>query len=285
MTKRQIKLINIQGVVAAGTAVITLPPGPLYHKVVLKVSAAAKTGVQILNELRIKINGKTQRVHTYTELDDLNKFNGAIYAVQNSGGAGNSYFLTIHFSEPWRTMQMQREILAWATGDVSSFQIEADILAAAGAVTFEAWAEVENSFAADGKPSGMRLINKWYRTQLGVTGIKQPFLGIPISEHLQQISFFDANISEVEILLDGVQIRNLPKALNDAILVGAGMVPVAGRFDIVFDHDDVLSNALPLEIEQGGVLVKAKELAFNLTLSDGTARNIPVIYQKLGKAD
>lgn len=286
MTKRQNKLINVAGVTAGQTAVITLAPGPRYHKVILALSAAAKTGVQIANEIRVKVNGKTQRVHTYTELDDLNKFNGAIYAVQNSGGAGNAYYITIHFAEPWRLMQAQREGLAWSTGDVSSLQIEVDILAAAGTVTLTAYADADNSYLADGRtPAGLGLISKWYRGQVPVTSTTAVWLGIPLSENLQQVSFMDANITNVKILLDGVEVRNLPKAVNDALLVAAGMVPVSGRFDVVFDHDDILSNALPLEISTVTDTVKAKELSFELTLSDGTARNIACIYQKLGLAD
>lgn len=283
-TKRQIQLASWNGIKQNQTGTIDLPIGPRYHSVTLRVKAAGKTLTQILSEIRVKINGKIQRVHTATELDALNTFLGTPYASQNSGGAGNYYYLTLYFAEPWRIVQQIREGLAWSTGGVATFQIETDFNATAesgGALDCTAWAEVDNSFDAKGNAAPLGLISKWYRTQVPINGTSQQFTGFPKRDAIQQVSFFDANITQVQIKVDNLVIRDIPKGVNDATLVARGMTPIAGRFDIVFDHDDVLGSALPLELNGN----KVQDLQFNLTLSDGTARNIPTIYQYLGYAD
>jgi hypothetical protein len=285
MTKRQIQLASWNGIKQNQTSTIDLPIGPRYHSVTLRVKAAGKTFTQILSEIRVKVNGKVQRVHTASELDAENTLMGALYAVQNSGGAGNYYYLTIFFAEPWRIVQQIREGLAWSTGGLGTFQIEVDFNATAesvGALDCTAWGEVDNSLDSKGAPNGLGLISKWYRTQIPVTGTAQPFSGFPkLNGAYQQISFFDANISQVQIKVDNVVIRDIPKGVNDATLVARGMTPVAGRFDLVFDHDDILGSALPMQL--GGQTVQ--DFQCNLTLSDGTARNIATIYQLLGNPD
>lgn len=283
-TKRQIQLPSWNGIKQNQTSTIDLPIGPRYHSITLKLQAAGKTLTQMVNEIRVKVNGKVQRVHTASELDALNTLMGALYAVQNAGGAGNAYYLTLYFAEPWRIVQQIREGLAWSTGGLGTFQIEVDFNATAesvGALSCTAWAEVDNSLDAKGAPVGLGQISKWYRTQVPVVGTAQPFGGFLKRDWYQQISFFDANITQVQIKVDNIVIRDIPKAVNDAILVARGMTPVAGRYDLVFDHDDILGSALPMEL--GGQ--KVQDFQCNLTLSDGTARNIPVIYQLLGNAD
>jgi hypothetical protein len=286
-TKRLVQLASWNGIKQNQTGTIDLPIGPRYHSVILKVQAAGKTLTQILSEIRVKVNGKVQRVHTATELDALNTLQGtsAIYASQNSGGAGNAYYLTLFFAEPWRVVQQIREGLAWSTGGLGTFQIETDFNATAesgGALSCTAWAEVDSSLdAKTGAPDPLGIISKWYRTQIPVVGTSQPFTGFPKRDAYQQISFFDANISQVQIKIDNIVIRDIPKAVNDAVLVKAGMVPIAGRFDLIFDHDDILGSALPMQIGSNVV----QDFQCNLTLSDGTARNIPVIYQLIGNAD
>jgi hypothetical protein len=282
-TKRQVQLLSIQGVVQGQTATVTVPSGPRYHSITLQAKAATKTGAQIISEVRVKINGKTQRVHTYTELNALNLLNGAIYAeYQPTAGAGNDYFITLFFAEPWRVRQDMREGLAWGTGDVGTFQLEVDINATAGAtITLLAWAEVDNSTGPDGKAAGLGLVSKWYRTLIPVAGTSVNFWSLPRKQAYQQISFFDSFITRVQVVLDSIIIRDVTKAQNDARLVASGMTPVAGRFDLVFDHDDILANALPMEIGAN----RAQDFQLNLTLSDGTARNIATIYQILGQPD
>jgi hypothetical protein len=282
-TKRLIQLPALAGVVQGGTATLDIPVGPRYHTIILEANAAAKTLTQILSEIRVKVNGKVQRVHTAAELDALNTFLGSIYASQNSGGAGNTYRLPIFFAEPWRIVQNIREGLAWSTGDVGSFQIEVDINATAGAApVVTAWAEADNSIVdATGKPQGLGIISKCFRTQIPINGTLQNILSLPRRDAYQQISLFDANITRVQIKVDNIVIRDVTKTVNDASLVARGMVPVAGRFDLVFDHDDILGSALPMVLGSQ----KVQDFQVNLTLSDGTARNIPCIYFLLGNAD
>lgn len=286
--KRVTKLPTISGIVQGGTATLDVPIGPRYHLIWIRAKAAAKTLVQIVSEMRIKLNGKVQRVHTATELDALNTMQGvgSIYASQNSGGAGNDYFIAIFLAEPWRKQAAVAEGMAWGTGDLGTFQIEIDLNASAGAtITLEAYAEVDNSIVKDAQGKDAQapigLISKWFRTQIPITGTTQNIQTFPRRDNYQQISFFDANISNVQIKVDNFVIRDVTKAQNDATLVARGIVPVAGRFDMVFDHDDILDSALPMIVNARQV----QDFQVNLTLSDGTARNIATIYQVIGRPE
>src|SRR2546426_2020978 len=121
------KLLPTANAVAAGSkATIDLPIGLRYHTITLELSdngvASATTNDldAILNNLitniYVKINGKSQRTHTGKQLNQINGSNGVRWLAQSSGNFGTSGFrlyLTLFFAQPWRKDIREVQLPAW----------------------------------------------------------------------------------------------------------------------------------------------------------------------------
>ena len=288
--KRQIPLPTLSGVAAGFTATADIPIGPRYHQIWLRIADGARHAFDsIVGEIRIKVNGKTQRVHTAAELNALNKLMGPQYSETHVAGTpdGVAYtLLPIFFGEPWRKRIEVGAGLAWATGAWSTFQLELDILAGASSPSVSGWAEVDSSVVtgagntAQGTPSDRELV-KVFKTNLAVNGTSQDVVTLPRRDRYTQISLIDPNISGVRVQVEGITVRELSKEQIDAMLIARDMVPVAGRTDLVFDDDDSLDSSLPMVIGNSVV----NDFQLRLLLSSGTARNIGCIYQLLGRPE
>jgi len=77
---------------------------------------------------------------------------------------------------------------------------------------------------------------------------------------------------------DSIIQRDLTKVRNDDILISREMTPTSDRYDIVFDYDDLITSGLPMVMNGRPVA----DFQVRLTLSDGTARNITALIQRLG---
>ena len=287
--KRFVQAKRVTGVQVGKTATLDLPIGPRYHTIRLTASdTAGETVTSIIDEMRLKINGKVERTMTADDLNQLNLLMGSIYGLHAAGTAaignnGYAEILPIFFAEPWRKDLTAQDGLAWNTGNLSTFQLEIDVKAAAAGASLSALAEVDTSIITSGtsagQPNPIGKITLWEKLQIPVNGSPsecgQNFKDL--SGYLQQISFFDSNITKVEIKVNDFLIREATKQENDSILVERGMSPVSGRFDVVFDHDDVLDSALPLT-NSGGVTIS--DVSVRLTLSDSTPRNIETIIHR-----
>jgi hypothetical protein len=297
MVKRITPLPAANAVAAGQTATLDIPVGPRYHVIWLVIAnAATEAFTSILGDIRLKVNGKVQRTMSAAQLDALNKLNGSIYgaiAVDGGGGAITETRLPIYLAEPWRKQVQAVDGLAWATGDLATFQVELDLLANVSAPTIRAYAEVDNSVVT-GKDNTSRqaplgVISKWFRTNIPITGTTQEIQTFPKRDNYQALSFFDPNgggtaclISDIEVDVENFMIRKVSKLDNDATLTVREMTPAATRFDLVFDHDDILNSALPMV---NANKERVQDFQVKLTLSDGTPRNIPCIYQVLGYAE
>jgi len=287
--KRITPLPAFSGVAAGVTATADIPVGPRYHVIWLDIASADRKGAtDIVDEIRLKVNGKVERVCKLDELLALNALMGDEYketALPGSPDGTERTFVPIYLAEPWRKQVAAQDGLAWSTGNLSTFQLELDVKAGVSSPSLAGWVEVDNSVvkAKDGNDvqAPMGMIVKWYRTMIPVNGTTQDITTFPRRDYYQQISFFDAKISRVEVKVENFIVRDLTKARNDAVLTSREMVPAASRFDVVFDHDDVLNSALPMAV--GGRPVS--DFQVKLTLSDGTARNIPCVYQTIGLPD
>jgi hypothetical protein len=279
MVKRWIKCPSLIGLAASSTAVCNLPIGPRYHT--LEVSGTGTSATTHINEMRLKVNGKVQRVMTYTELQALNILNGSQYGVQGT----TTFILPIFLAEPWRKSNRDQDALAWGTGNLDSFQLEIDITSSAP-TTLQVIAQIDNSIVQqDGKnvQQPMGLIVKWDRVQLPLTGTTPDYgtASFPIRDNYQSIHITDAGgtFTSYALKVDNFVIREVTKSENDAILTHYGMTPVSGRLDIVFDHDDFLNSALPTQGPDGR---RIQDLKLSLVSNTATARNLPTIYQRIG---
>jgi hypothetical protein len=313
---------GIPGAGVGGTATLDLPRGPRYHTITLKVKDSNNANASvIISELRLNVNGKVQRICSITDLDAINgqfadpaynALSGTTrYVAATSGGAvttaasilaearsittpatasyilfkdsTNTTYITIFFNEKGRGSGVG-QAFAWPTGNVASFQLEADITTSAGTVTMSAYAEVDSAKVtvqglAQQQNMPMGNIVKWYKTQMEVTGTTKNWTTFPYRRgSLLSVHFFDQYITNIQVKADSYEWRNISQQENLMLLAQNRMTGSASRFDLHLDYDDV--------VEGGGLLLdNIQDLQFNLTLSDGTARNVPVIVQVLGQPD
>lgn len=274
-------LPDAKSVTAGSTAVFDIPLGWRYKQINLVAYSAAKTTATIYGEIRLVVNDKVQRAFTITELDTINKLNGAQYGISNdtSGSASN---VPIFFSHPWAKEMASQEAFAWNTRGWQSFRIEVDLLAGAGAVVLKADCVRDVADKADD------FIQKWYRQ-----GIPAPASGAGVSVEfdygdlpttrgpIQQINLFDANITLGRLELQSEVKRRWENSIRlNALLTMRDMFPAAGASHIVLDHND----------DAGGSLFVGGARDLNLHLGRGAAgalaaANVNTIVQIIGQPD
>lgn len=284
--QRWIKLPSLAGLAANQTAVCQIPVGPRYHILQLSgTSASASTATTHLAEMRLKLNGKVQRVFTYAELQSMNILYGTAYGIQ--GNSTNAHFeLPIFLCEPWRKSNVTQDLLAWATGNVSSFQLEIDIKTAPTSLAITA--AVDNSIIVDGGQNVQQPIGaivKWNRVTVPCPGttVDINFGAINNRDAFQQIRIPDASsyITSYKVIVDNFVIREMTKNENDAMLVAYGMTPISTALDIVFDANDIINSYLPM-IGSTGQRVQD----FRIQLTSSTAlSSAAILYQTLGSPD
>lgn len=286
--KRQIIAPTPSTITAGGTALFNLPVGPRYHVIALSGDNKASTlAAAEFGEMRLKVNGKTQRTFTYAELQALNILNGSAYGIQDNSSGGVFEF-PIFLAEPWRKSNDTQELLAWATGNVDSFQLEVDLTSGQQLEALRAIIMVDNSIVrVDGQDvqQPMGEIVKWYRTTIPApaTTVDINFGAINNRDKYQLISFADANnyITGYKVIVDNFIVREMTKVENNALLTWYGMTPVTTRLDIVFDADDKINSFLPM-VGRGGQRVQ--DFRIQLTCSSALT-STSTVYQVLGPAD
>lgn len=292
MLKRKIKLPTIDGVVVGEVATQDLPLGPRYHEILFEVSdAAGDTFDDIIDEIRVMQNGVAQRTMLASELNGLNSLNGERFEVVDAGTAasgnpGYKSHLRIFFAEQFRKQPEVTDLLAWRSGGLDSFQIEFEVKEAAATPVIRSVAIIDDMIVRAGTngpigpaPADGQTIVKWIRQQVGVESTLVELNKLRRSADYLSLHFFDDAIENIEVLRNGVQVvaKDITKQRNDTFLIGHEMFPVAGRFDVVFDSDDLVDSALRI--------ARDDDFQIKLELSDGTPRNIPLIYQLIGQRD
>lgn len=291
MIKRRIQLRNVQNVALSKTALIELPVGPRYHQVWLThgfggVGADTVAGAYAnMLEIRIKVNGRVQRTMSGADLRALNILNGSSYdsasaerpttvvAPAVAGGVN----IPIFFAEPWRKSGADQDRLAWQSARWESFQIEVD-LSTATTPTLVAHAVVDDFVS---KPDVVPpLICKWIRQSVGASGTMFDISSLDRRDLLQQISIKEPtianskNIKSVVLRMDGMVLHEMTATANAALLINNGMTPVAARYDVVLDHDDLLSSAVLLD--------GSRDLTLTIEAGDAMSGTATVYLQRLG---
>lgn len=256
MVKSKLQLRNVQNVAASKTALIDLPIGPRYQYIVIEHGYAAGTNTIAgaatnVSEIRIKVNGRVQRVYSGTQLRDLNLLNGTAYDCLGVPNTAPGVSFPLFFSEPWRKDARDQDALAWTTSKWSSFQIEID-LGAAGTPTLVASAVVD-ALQADGQEGIVKVI----RQQIPAAGTSFDVSTLDRRDWLQQISFYPDSggtrtTEKVTMRVNSNIVHELTFSANKALLTNYGMTPAAsGRTaaitDLVMDHDDLLGSSLLLD--------------------------------------
>ena len=285
---------NFNGVAAGQTATVQLPVGNItYHKLILAYNTSvAGNGSQAnteahITQVRLKLNGKIQRVFSAKQLDTINAFYGRSFQTRATLG-----YLEIFFSEPWRRTPQGEDALAWGTADLATFQVEVDLAAAATAPVLTPHADVEYVT----RPNG--LIAKWrsYTQPVSAIGIvTNNTLPKNGSEAYQAVHAFPAtatDITDVTVRTDQV-VRFQGTYFDMQSLLASespggitSFSPQALAFHIVFDRTGRVADALPMQYVDAsgkptGNLVGDFRLDFNMN----AATSFGFIAEVLGPRD
>lgn len=286
-TKRIIPLNKIEGVTAGGTATIDLPTNVRYHGICLQYDTTTAGGATEANmeteisEVRVNIEQVTQRKANASQIFDINRTKGQSPTVGDGTAPG---FIPLHFSEPQRERQLEREATAWGMAGVRDFQIEVDIANNAGQTpSLKGFAIVDDLQEA---PKG---IVKWKKNTLtvGATG-ETPFaLSTETGDSYQGLFFFESAAGDIDDLLlewDGVKMYQLTEYQDNAFLnhFADGFDLVSGLVHVPFDMNHP-ADALRTIKEVNGQRVKVQELI--ATLNMGAANNVTLIREMVGLPD
>lgn len=275
MTQRKlVRAKSFTSVGAGQTAALDLPTTYVYHCIQVKHyrSGVAATEAQMKADMkkhRLKINNKTQREFTTTQLFTIQAMRGL---------AVTAGIIAIWLGKPWARDGQGEDALAWGTADVESFQLEIDIDAAAVAPTLSAKLLVE-----DGANRPIGAIEQWTSHTLSSTGAGLLDYS-PVIEPYQSyygLECFTTLITDVDVRRDGdVKFEGTPEEFNSTYK-DQGLVPQAGLTSILWDHTDRASDSLPLSyIDAAGQRLQAKSFPVKFTCSG--AGSFEVISRRLG---
>lgn len=226
-----------------------------------------------LSTCRLIINDKVQREFTIQELNALNIRNGSQYGIKTSGTAGNAAYrsrIPIFLAERWRKGFVvdkrtgltvpESYLTAWNLTGIESAKIELDILPGIAAPSIYGFYEYDPAVGELGD------IVKWKRQTVGVTASPAEITDelSRISGQYQSIHLFPTSdnkyVTELEFTRNNGNIRKkITRLQNDAMLLAADMFPTAldttsnatiqntGLFNLEFDYDDPMYNALAVE--------------------------------------
>ena len=258
---------------SAGTATVDLPVGLMYHAVWLRVGYDATNGTnpnekytgnsaanQIIGDIRVKINGKTQRIFSAKQLNALNSAYDSACALITTGTAGSSgyrEFIPIYFAEPWRKDVREQELSAWNVVGVRSFQIEVDLKALTSPVLGGFY-----EFEPGDTSRDIGTIVKHFRQTFAAAGTAIDINTLDRRDRLQAIHLFATSdgkyVDNVKLTANGVELRDVAMDYLDnyASLKARGMNPnitansttnyLGPQFDVVMDYNDALAANLLL---------------------------------------
>lgn len=293
-----VTLPNFNGVAAGQTATVQLPVGNVtYHKLIFAYSTSVAgngtvaNGEAHLTQVRLKINGKIQRVFSAKQVDGINAFYGRSAQSRNIGGVP-FYFMEIFLSEPWRRTPAGEDLLAWGTADVSTFQVEIDIAAAGTAPVLVPHADVEYV----SRPLG--LISKWrsYTQPVSAAGITTnntlPKNGNEAYQALHAFPVLTTDIIDVTVKTDQVvrfqgtdsDMRSLLASESPGGITS--FAPQTNMTHIVFDRTGRVSDALPMQyVDANGKPTGNLVGDFRIDWDMNAGTSFPFVAQVLGPRD
>lgn len=281
MTRRLVKLTNITAVSADTTVTCTLPTNRIYHRnyFVLRTGAGAAlanraTMGNVITEVRIKINGKVQRVFSIEQLFKIYGRNGVTF---------KDGILPVFYSEPWRREMEGEDALAWGTLDVDSFQIEFDIAATASSPRLEGFALVK-----EGVNVPLGAITKWKRRTVPIANVGDYDLTFANpKEGMFRLHAFEGTAGDIEAVdasIDGVNVYAASTVVNDAMFDDQDLVAQDGVFTIAFDQTQRLADVQMFRraLANGSVATTSE---FRIVYTMGAANPFVLITEEFGVAD
>ena len=282
---RTLLLPTAQGVSSGRTATFNLDIGSREHVIWLKFGNTAVGGggaplSALTSDIRVKINGNVQRTFTPIQADAIYGLYGSAFKSQQIGTADTiQTYLPIWLDEPWRKMNPEVGLTAWNIDPtVKSFQVEVDIPAGIASPTLAGVHEID---ALTGVLGG---IVKWIRQDLPAVGSVQDFNQIDRKEFINAIHLFPTVegtpkfINNLKFTSNGSLVRDIINYTDNAAqLKGRELNPdtsATPRFDLVFDYDDPINNALLAE--------GLTEMTLHAEYNAAANGNLPTIIERTG---
>lgn len=262
---------SFNAVGAGQTATLDLPVTQLYRMLQINYTRAGvpATKAQMesdISQVRLKIDGKVQRVFSAEELFSINSFNGHVVANGR---------LPIFFSEPTRRSAQGEDVGSWGTSDIATFQVEVDIDGDAVSPGLSA------NVLVDPANRAMGAIVKWRRQNIPVTAT-----GIVTTTTLDKnnayyrIHAFSTDIDGVEVLVDQNRILEGSVGELTAHYAAYGLTVPAGETVLAFDADQRISSALAMAYPN-----KQKVSEFRIEWDMAAATSFNIISELLGMRD
>lgn len=217
------KLPSISNVGAGLTATLNCPIGLTYDMIMLAYSGVTRAQIK---DIEVVINGKTiQTFASATELQDINDF----YGRDDIAG-----YVTLYFARPEMDNVTMQRMTALGTADVQTLSVNVDIDAAAAAPVITAHAVL-----SERQPLGLITKVKAFPMSSAVAG-EIEIDNIPRGPRIQAIHLLKADISNIEVELDGQKIYEASKTLGEVVQKQHGRVPVTAKathFDTQLEGD------------------------------------------------
>ncbi|MDW5417051.1 major capsid protein P2 [Iodobacter sp. CM08] len=237
MQKKEMPFMNV---VAGSTASLSLPCGPTYERLYLRMTGTTFNKTHI-TDIRVKVNGKLIHQADGITLEAFNAY---------SGMATDANILTVDFTEIFARDRVGQSIGALGTArGVNSVMLEVDIAGTAVAPTLECW-----SFTSG--PADIGVLNKLLKYPVNIGGAGKWPIALPYGPNgtmIKRVYIKSANCTGLEIKKNGVVIHDTTKPVNEFWQKENRKTPQAGFY--IFDpatdnnYDDMLrtDNAGSLE--------------------------------------
>lgn len=244
------------GVTAGAKAVFDLDLGNLYRELWIQASVAAgdKTHDQIISDITLEVNGKSQRQHTSVELNEVNTLHGSHLAVKTVGSVGGGdlvSYVPIFLAEDFRK-DVQRGLgLGWNAIGIRSLQLKVTLAAGLTSPSLSGWGTWDR--ADTGR--GLGPITKWKRQDLDVTASPKDFgkvfdVGGDQDNFLQSLHIWSTSgtaryVTDVELKFNNEIVHKRDNRQNQSVIVAKEMSPDLGatpRYDLVLDEADSIAD-------------------------------------------
>ncbi len=251
------------GVDAGAKATFDLDLGNLYRELWLRVTVAAgdKTFDQIIGDIFVEVNGKAQRQHTPTELNEINLLHDEDLGVKTSGTVATAdlvSYVPLFLAEDFRKNVERGLALGWNAVGIRSLQLK--VLLNSGIVSpdLSGWGTWDRADLS----RGLGPITKWKRQDLDASGSPKDFgkifdVGGDADNFLQSLHLWKTStgttryITEAELKFANEIVHKRTNMQNQAVLVAKGMNPdlrAQPRYDLVFDESDSISDVRNLRL-------------------------------------
>lgn len=279
MVRRVTEIPSFNGVAAGQTPTLDLPRDRRYHSIMLyyKTNANQATIESDINRIRVKVDGKVQRVYTPAELYAMLALNGVGFEPGR---------IPIFFSEPWRSTAASpndEDAFAWGMQNVDTFQLEVELASGATSPALDGIVEHDNIQ----QPLEGIIKVKRRTVPVASTGVIT-VTDLPKNDSYLRLHAFedtDGDISDFETQVDQLSVYGqISRRENDDFLRKRKLSPQNGVFHVVYDHTQRASDALPM-VKQNSQGEQRRISEFRNDFTMGAANTFTLLTEVLGNPD